>query len=77
MKKKIASKLTLGKRSVATLSEESMTQVNGGNYTQSGVTGGCGAGSGGNTMTWGPSTSIMCPRPTDNCVTFNHQFTCL
>jgi hypothetical protein len=30
MKKKVSSRLTLGKRSVATLSEELMSQVNGG-----------------------------------------------
>jgi hypothetical protein len=40
MKKKISGKLTLGKRSVATLSEELMSQVNGG-YSE-----GCGSGGG-------------------------------
>ena len=32
MKKKISSKLTLGKRSVAALSDDSMAQVNAGGY---------------------------------------------
>jgi hypothetical protein len=33
MKKKISSKLTLGKRSVATLSDEMMSLVDGGGYS--------------------------------------------
>jgi hypothetical protein len=41
MKKKISSKLILGKRSVATLSEESMSVMEGGKYTWIDAT--CGA----------------------------------
>jgi hypothetical protein len=36
MKKKIASKLTLGKRAVATLSDEGMAGLQGGGYTSAG-----------------------------------------
>jgi natural product precursor len=50
MKKKISSKLTLGKRSVATLSDESMSLVDGGGYSAScGATCGC------------PPPSACCP----------------
>jgi natural product precursor len=50
MKKKISSKLTLGKRSVATLSDESMSLVDGGGYSAScGATCGC------------PPASACCP----------------
>jgi natural product precursor len=55
MKKKISSKLTLGKRSVATLSEESMSILNGGTYTNGG--GGGGSGSCG----CQPPASACCP----------------
>jgi hypothetical protein len=59
MKKKISGKLTLGKRSVATLSAESMSQVNGG-YSE-----GCGSGGG----SGGCSGTCTCPpAPTSGCV---------
>jgi hypothetical protein len=55
MKKKISSKLTLGKRSVATLSDESMAVLNGGTYTN-------GGGGGGGSLSCGcPPASACCP----------------
>lgn len=65
MKKKISNGLTLGKRSVATLSGDSMAQVNGGGYTSAGCAPGVGcngAGSGGN----GVSDLSLCYTNTGN-----------
>jgi hypothetical protein len=68
MKKQISSKLTLGKRSVATLSEESMNNINGGVYsTPCGGSGGSGSSTGGSgsgqtqyTNYWGVYTTPKC-----------------
>ena len=52
MKKKISSKLSLGKRSVATLSNEAMNILNGGGYTSAGGCGGAGGGRSGLFTCW-------------------------
>ncbi len=55
MKKKILGKLSLGKRSIATLTDSSMAQFNGGGYTTAGGNCNCSPGSGGQ----GPSPSDL------------------
>jgi natural product precursor len=67
MKKKISRKLNLGKRSVATLSDEAMNILNGGGYTSAGC---------GSSPFQGPSGTVMCPIPTTACITFHGGFTC-
>jgi hypothetical protein len=59
MKKNILSKLTLGKRTVATLSTDSMAMFNGGTYNASGVPQ-CSGFSGPNTIT---CLTCNCPPP--------------
>ncbi len=59
MKKKISSKLTLGKRAVAVLNDEEMSTLQGGNYVSQVVK--CGGGGGFTTCLASFSSCTRCP----------------